>query len=118
MRGRLVLVALLTGPVGGFLLGRTTTEPAPQPVVPPQSTATAKRKDGQITTLRAYGWGLQGYGDMLLAMDDARAGQRVRPLWGDDSRHFEELARDLRTIAQFAEDTVLIDRTAKTVGEP
>lgn len=121
MRRRLVLVALLTGPIGGFLLGfplgslrgRTATG-APQPV----SQQYAKRKDGQTTTLRLYGWGLQGYGDMLLSMDDARAGQKIRPLWGDEARHLEELARDLRTIAQVAEDTVLMDRTAKTVGKP
>lgn len=111
-RKGLVLVALLAGS-GGFLLGRTTKR-APQPAASPQF---AKRHDGQTTTLRAYGWGLQGYGNMLLEMDDARLGQKVLPLRGADERRLEELAHDLTTIADFATDLVLMDGAAKRAGK-
>lgn len=111
----LVLFAFLAGP-GGFLLGQTV-KPSSQPEVPAPSPQFAKRHDGQMTTLRAYGWGLQGYGNMLLEMDDARSGQEVLPLRHDDERRLEELAHDLTVIADFATDVVLMDGAAKKAGK-
>lgn len=111
----LILFAFLAGP-GGFLLGQTVKSWS-QPEVPNASPQFAKRQDGQITTLRAYGWGLQGYGNMLLEMDDARSGQKVLPLRHDDERRLEELAHDLTVIADFATDVVLMDGAAKKAGK-
>lgn len=119
MRRVLALIGIALFSSGlGFAVGKRGTRAVQECQTAPSGSGGSSlgwlfTRETPVSPLRAFGWGLKGYGEVLVSMDDRRRHGKLLPLRREDERQLAELVKDLRTVALFAEDQLVIDRAMK-----